>query len=57
MQIVDSRGNCVDIGETKKPVKVTAGEVYKLRIVMERVGPGKVGRNENFQFSKFFYQN
>lgn len=41
MQLVDSRGNCVDIDETKKPVKVTAGEVYKLRIVMERVGPGK----------------
>uniref|UniRef100_A0A1I7UX85 SEC63 domain-containing protein n=2 Tax=Caenorhabditis tropicalis TaxID=1561998 RepID=A0A1I7UX85_9PELO len=40
MQIVDSEGRIQDLAD-EKCVKVVAGEVYKLRIVMERIGPAR----------------
>ncbi|EGT45065.1 hypothetical protein CAEBREN_32115, partial [Caenorhabditis brenneri] len=40
MQLVDTKGNVEDIDESKE-MKVIAGEVYKLRIVIERVGPAR----------------
>lgn len=41
IQLVDSKGNTVSVGDEKE-VAVAAGEVYKLRVVMERSGPSKV---------------
>ncbi|CAI2335143.1 unnamed protein product [Caenorhabditis sp. 36 PRJEB53466] len=40
LQLLDEKGNSVSVRDEQE-IQVTAGEVYKLRVVMERSGPAK----------------